>query len=163
MRRFQVALLALAVVVRVFGLVSAAGADSRCSNWVSWEYGAGYSVAVRSCINHSTGNVSGRTEVYLTWSGIVQPQFEYLGLVTTVFKNGNNVGSDVCDRTSAANDPFAHDTPAEAMVCLVTVPRSSGTWQTRSNVCVDGLVPNTAYRCISETAFGVQWSPTHPL
>jgi hypothetical protein len=90
MRRFQAPLLALAVVVRGFGLVSAAGADSRCSNWVSWEYGAGYSVAVRSCINHSTSNVT-------------------------------------------------------------------------SNVCVDGLVPNTAYRCISETAFGVQWSLTHPL
>jgi hypothetical protein len=162
-RRLSTVLIAVLTAGMLLTTAPPAQADIRCSGWVSWEYGASYFVVIRSCINHSASNVTGKTEVFLDWNGIVQPQFTYVGLVTTVFKNGNNVGSDVCDRTPAANNPTAHNSAAEAMVCLVTLPRSSGTWQTRSNVCVDGAVPNTSYRCISETAFGLQWSPTHPL
>lgn len=140
-------------------------ADQRCSTWEQWVYANTYSVIMRSCINHGSV-VTGKTEAYLDWSGL-PPEFDFFSLTTQVYKNGNRVGSDICNRTAAANNPGAHNTPGEAMICLVSENLTSGQWRARSASCVDPAVPQFNWtRCSNNTDYfpsGWIHSPIHNL
>lgn len=156
----------LAVVsVVVVPSTPAAAHGPLCSSWEQWVYSNTYSVILRSCINHGSV-VTARTEAYLEWSAL-PPEFDYFSLTTQLRKNGSTVSSDVCNRTTAANDPADHNTPGEAMICLVSLDIASGTWSGRSASCLDPLIPDFDwYRCSTDDrpAYpGWVVSPTHSL
>jgi hypothetical protein len=137
-----------------------------CDAWQDWEVGGSQFINYRACIDHTSSAVKGRTEVYITWNSINVPDFEYLGLVTQIQKNVSGtwttITSDVCDRTNGAQNPGAHDTPGTALGCNApNANRTSGNWRVRQSVCWD-LIPGS-FRCLTDTAAGFNYSPTHAL
>jgi hypothetical protein len=145
--------------------VASAHSGWLCDAWQDWEVGGSMFINYRSCIDHTADDVLGRTEVFITWNSISVPDFEYLGLVTQIQKNTGTwttKTSDVCDRTNGAQNPGAHDTAGTALGCNAPkANRTNGDWRVRQNVCWD-LVPG-AFRCLTDTAAGFNFSPIHAL
>jgi hypothetical protein len=134
--------------------VPPASAAQDCTSWKDWNYASTFHLRIRSCVTSSGSHITGKTEAYLSWTGISNPQFDILTLTSQLFKNGSMNDSIQCDRTAASNNPNAHDTAATAMVCLDTVSISNGDWHARSMSCIDPSVPNLSWlHCSNDTTW----------
>jgi hypothetical protein len=148
----------IALSLAMLGLVatpSPAMAQS-CSSWHNWNYASSYHVIFRACVNSSSSTITAKTEAYLDWTGISNPQFDILTLTSQLYMGSNRESSDQCDRTPAANNPNAHNSPAEAMICLDSIsnPAGSATWHSRVEVCIDPSTPDLNWtRCSADTTW----------
>lgn len=169
LRRIAALTMVLSAIMGFTATPANAHADWLCdggSDWDFWENGPSQFIHYRACIDHTASDVLGKTQVYITWNGFNNaPEYEYLGLVTQIQKNTGawtTITSDVCDRTNGAQSPGAHNTTAEAFNCPApNANRTAGNWRVRQNVCWD--LVGGPFRCLTDTAAGFNFSPTHSL